>query len=137
MDFLNHAASYKIETAYEVMFVAPYQDDYYVEEFLQAPHLELELNFGEFIETPFFTAGYEFVVDSVAAIMIFTITLISFVVHLYSTVYMRNDPHSVRFFGFLSLFTFFMVVLVTGANFVMLYIGWEGVGLSSFLLIAF
>ena len=69
--------------------------------------------------------------------MIFTITLISFVVHLYSTVYMRNDPHSVRFFGFLSLFTFFMVVLVTGANFVMLYIGWEGVGLSSFLLIAF
>src|ERR1700722_1069015 len=100
-------------------------------------NLNLALDFADFISTPFLHAKAEFVVDSVSIIMVFTITCISFFVHLYSTVYMRTDPHVVRFLGFLSLFTFFMIFLVTSANLIMLYIGWEGVGLSSFLLIAF
>lgn len=69
--------------------------------------------------------------------MVFTITFISFIVHAYSTAYMRSDPHVIRFFAFLSLFTFFMILLVTSGNLIMLYIGWEGVGLTSFLLISF
>jgi len=69
--------------------------------------------------------------------MVTTITVISFLVHLFATTYMKSDPHQVRFFALLSLFTFFMIVLVLGGNMVMLYIGWEGVGLSSFLLISF
>jgi NADH-quinone oxidoreductase subunit L len=99
--------------------------------------INLELNFGRFINSPFLRADFEFVFDSVSLIMVFTVTLISALVHLYSTVYMKSDPHAVRFFGLLSLFTFFMIVLVGAGNMVMLYVGWEGVGLSSFLLIAF
>jgi NADH-quinone oxidoreductase subunit L len=99
--------------------------------------LRLVLDFADFLRLPFLSAGVEFVVDSLSIIMVFTVTCISFFVHLYSTVYMREDPHATRFFGLLSFFTFFMIVLVEASNLVMLYVGWEGVGLSSFLLIAF
>lgn len=85
--------------------------------------LSLELNFGYFIKSHIVTADYNFMFDSVSTIMVFTITLISALVHLYSNVYMKNDPHSNRFFGYLSLFTFFMIVLVTGGNLIILYIG--------------
>src|SRR3984957_19267886 len=114
----------------------PLADDLFVNT-RDGHNLNLALDFADFISTPFLRAKAEFVVDSVSIIMVFTITCISFFVHLYSTVYMRTDPHVVRFLGFLSLFTFFMIFLVTSANLIMLYIGWEGVGLSSFLLIAF
>lgn len=89
----------------------------------EAKFLNLWLDFGTFIRAPFFRANMEFVVDSVSIIMIVTITTISFLVHLYSIVYMKKDPHSVRFFALLSLFTFFMIVLVMAGNLVMLYIG--------------
>jgi proton-translocating NADH-quinone oxidoreductase chain L len=102
-----------------------------------AHDLNIWLDFGSFIGAPFFSINFEFVLDSISLIMVVTITTISFIVHLYATVYMRSDPHQVRFFALLSLFTFFMIVLVMGGNMVMLYIGWEGVGLSSFLLISF
>lgn len=103
----------------------------------ESASIDLHLLYGRLVTVPAFFADAEFVIDSVSCIMVFTVTIISALVHLYSTVYMRSDPHSNRFFGLLSLFTFFMVILVTGANTVILYIGWEGVGLSSFLLIAF
>jgi NADH-quinone oxidoreductase subunit L len=99
--------------------------------------LSINLNFGAFIDTPFFYSGFEFSIDSITGIMAATISIISFLVHAYTIVYMRNDPHIVRFYGFLSLFTFFMLMLVTASDLIMLYIGWEGVGLVSFLLIAF
>lgn len=99
--------------------------------------LNVHLDFGSFIDVPFFSSNFEFAVDSVSAIMVLTITFISFLVHVYSISYMKNDPHTVRFFGLLGLFTFFMVMLVTSTDLIMLYIGWEGVGLSSYLLIAF
>ncbi|MCL4150531.1 UNVERIFIED_CONTAM: hypothetical protein GTU68_038557 [Idotea baltica] len=89
-----------------------------------------------------FTVGclkfsWGFLFDTVTSVMLLVVTSISFFVHLYSTSYMEGDPHIVRFMSYLSLFTFFMLCLVTGDNFVQLFLGWEGVGLSSYLLINF
>jgi NADH-ubiquinone oxidoreductase chain 5 len=69
--------------------------------------------------------------------MLIVVTFISSLVHLYSTEYMSHDPHLPRFMSYLSLFTFFMLILVTADNFIQLFVGWEGVGLCSFLLINF
>lgn len=69
--------------------------------------------------------------------MLIVVNTISLLVHIYSTGYMAEDPHSPRFMGYLSLFTFFMIILVTANNFIQILIGWEGVGLSSYLLINF
>jgi proton-translocating NADH-quinone oxidoreductase chain L len=65
------------------------------------------------------------------------ITFVSFLVHLYSLEYMEKDPHLNRFVSYLSLFTFFMLMLVSADNFLQMFVGWEGVGLSSYLLINF
>ena len=76
-------------------------------------------------------------VDSLTAIMLFVVTVVSAVVHVYSVGYMSHDPHIPRFMAYLSLFTFSMLMLVTADNFVQLFFGWEGVGLCSYLLIGF
>nr|YP_001633646.1 NADH dehydrogenase subunit 5 [Negombata magnifica]CAM06611.1 NADH dehydrogenase subunit 5 [Negombata magnifica] len=75
--------------------------------------------------------------DSLTSTMLIVITTISALVHIYSTGYMSGDPHIPRFMSYLSLFTFLMIVLVTSDNYVQLFIGWEGVGLCSYLLINF
>ena len=80
-----------------------------------------------------FSLQYDFIVCS----MLILITSISFLVHLFSTSYIDGDPHLPRFMSYLSLFTFFMIILVTSNNLVQLFIGWEGVGLCSYLLINF
>jgi len=69
--------------------------------------------------------------------MLFIIITISFCVHVYSVEYMYNDPHLCRFLSYLSLFTFFMLMLVTAGNLLQLFLGWEGVGFCSYLLINF
>lgn len=69
--------------------------------------------------------------------MLLVVTSVSSLVHLYSTEYMDSDPHQGRFMGYLSLFTFFMLILVTADNFVVMFLGWEGIGLASFMLIGF
>jgi len=69
--------------------------------------------------------------------MLIIVNFISTLVHLYSTEYMEHDPHLPRFMSYLSLFTFFMLILVTANNFLQMFVGWEGVGLSSYLLINF
>lgn len=83
------------------------------------------------------TINFSLQFDQVVCSMLILITCISFFVHLYSTSYIDGDPHLPRFMSYLSLFTFFMIVLVTSNNLVQLFIGWEGVGLCSYLLINF
>jgi proton-translocating NADH-quinone oxidoreductase chain L len=75
--------------------------------------------------------------DSLTVIMLITVTTVSCMVHLYSIGYMEGDPHIPRFMSYLSLFTFFMLMLVTADNFIQMFFGWEGVGLCSYLLISF
>jgi len=75
--------------------------------------------------------------DHMVSSMLILVTAISFFVHLFSTSYMNGDPHLPRFMSYLSLFTFFMIILVTSNNLIQLFIGWEGVGLCSYLLIGF
>lgn len=79
--------------------------------------------------------GYVFQYDSLTYSMLVVVTVVSSCAHLYSVEYMDGDPHQARFMGYLSLFTFFMLVLVTSGNLVQLFIGWEGVGICSYLLI--
>jgi len=96
-----------------------------------------KLSFGVWIIIDSLQVNWSFLFDSLTLIMLFVITFISTLVHLYSIEYMENDPHLPRFMSYLSLFTFFMLILVTGNNFLQMFVGWEGVGLSSYLLINF
>ena len=89
------------------------------------------------LDCEMFDACWGFHFDSLTVSMCFTVTLISTLVHLYSTSYMSHDPHQPRFMAYLSLFTFFMLMLITADNFIQLFFGWEGVGLCSYLLINF
>ncbi len=80
---------------------------------------------------------WELRVDALTAVMLVVITTVSALVHLYSWGYMEEDPDQPRFFAYLSLFTFAMLMLVTANNLVQMFFGWEGVGLASYLLIGF
>ena len=88
-------------------------------------------------DSELFTTDFGLQFDSLTSTMLILITSVSALVHIYSTGYMSNDPHIPRFMSYLSLFTFLMIVLVTSDNYVQLFIGWEGVGLCSYLLINF
>jgi NADH-ubiquinone oxidoreductase chain 5 len=82
-------------------------------------------------------ASWGFLFDSLTVVMLIVVTFVSSLVHLYSISYMYHDPHSTRFMCYLSIFTFFMLMLVTADNLLQLFFGWEGVGLASYLLISF
>src|SRR5579884_442166 len=84
-----------------------------------------------------FAADWTVRIDSITAAMLVVVTGVSSLVHLYSIGYMAEDPHRQRFFSYLSLFTFAMLMLVTANDFLQLFFGWEGVGLASYLLIGF
>jgi NADH-ubiquinone oxidoreductase chain 5 len=79
--------------------------------------------------------GFQF--DSLTVLMLIPVLIISTLVHIYSISYMSNDPHIPRFFSYLSLFTFMMVILVTANNYLLMFVGWEGVGVCSYLLVSF
>ena len=80
---------------------------------------------------------WAFRIDTLTAVMLVVVTTVSTIVHVYSIGYMAHDPNQPRFFAYLSLFTFAMLMLVTADNLVQMFFGWEGVGLASYLLIGF
>jgi NADH-quinone oxidoreductase subunit L len=89
------------------------------------------------IESGSFHVTLSFQVDALSAVMLLIVTGIGFLIHLYSLGYMAHDDGVVRFFVYLNLFIFFMLLLVMGDNLLILFVGWEGVGLCSYLLIGF
>jgi len=95
------------------------------------------INLGTWIISGKLTVDWTFLFDTLNTVMLLIVNIISLFVHIYSLEYMKEDPHLSRFMSYLSLFTFFMIILVTGNNFVILFLGWEGVGLCSYLLINF
>ena len=84
-----------------------------------------------------FQADWGFLLDPLSSVMILVVTGIGFLIHVYSTGYMAHDNGYYRFFGYLNLFVFFMLMLVLANNYILLFVGWEGVGLCSYLLIGF
>lgn len=96
------------------------------------------IEYFAWIEDGSFTIlSWLFIFDPLTSIMLVIVLLISTLVHIYSVGYMFYDPHLTRFMSYLTLFTFFMIMLVTSGNFIQLFLGWEGVGLASYLLINF
>ena len=97
----------------------------------------LKIPLLDWIESGNFKANWAIRVDSLTAVMLVVVTWVSAVVHIYSVGYMSHDEFRPRFMAYLSLFTFFMLMLVTSDNLIQLFLGWEGVGLCSYLLIGF
>ncbi len=100
-------------------------------------HQDAQIPLFPWIESGDLTVGWTLRVDTLTAVMLVVVNTVSSLVHLYSIGYMAEDPHRPRFMGYLSLFTFAMLMLVTADNLVQLFFGWEGVGLASYLLIGF
>ena len=80
---------------------------------------------------------WSFNFDSLTVSMLIPVLIVSSLVHIYSVGYMSHDPHNQRFFSYLSLFTFMMIILVTSDNYLLMFVGWEGVGVCSYLLVSF
>ena len=99
--------------------------------------LVYKVQIAPWISSGDFSAAWTLRVDALTSVMLVVVTWVSAVVHVYSVGYMSHDPHRQRFMAYLSLFTFFMLMLVTSDNLVQLFLGWEGVGLCSYLLIGF
>jgi NADH-quinone oxidoreductase subunit L len=98
------------------------------------PHV---ITLARWFDVGTFVADWAIRLDALSIVMMFVVTSVSALVHIYSIGYMAEDPHRARFFAYLSLFTFAMLMLVTADNFIQLFFGWEGVGLASYLLIGF
>ena len=112
--------------------------------FLTVRHLEhtgaepaLKYTLFQWIGAGSYTFDFAFMADPLSSMMLLVVTGVGFLVHLYSTAYMDEDPGYWRYFAYLNLFVFSMLVLVLGKNLAMLFIGWEGVGACSYLLIGF
>jgi NADH-quinone oxidoreductase subunit L len=105
----------------------------------QTPHEQYPLvkSLFAWIESGNFRADLALQFDPLTAVMCLVVTLVSFLIHVYSVGYMDNDPGYKRYFTYLNLFTFAMLLLVMGSNLIVMFIGWEGVGLCSYLLIGF
>ncbi|NHO33693.1 NADH-quinone oxidoreductase subunit L [Acetobacter fallax] len=105
---------------------------------LSAPSAEpIRVTLWEWMHTPVFSAHIAFELDPLSLVMILVVTVIGFLIHLYAVDYMRGDPGIARFFGSMTLFIAAMLVLVLSSDLLCLFIGWEGVGLCSYLLIGF
>ena len=89
------------------------------------------------LDSEWFNISWAFQFDNLTVSMLIPVLIISSLVHIYSIGYMANDPHNQRFFSYLSLFTFMMIILVTANNYLLMFVGWEGVGVCSYLLVSF
>ncbi|MDZ4844099.1 MAG: NADH-quinone oxidoreductase subunit L [Chitinophagales bacterium] len=106
-------------------------------EHLAHPHNSVVVPLFDWIVVGSFSTQFAFQVDSLSLIMMLVITGVGFLIHVYSMGYMHDDEGHNKFFAYLNLFIFFMLLLVTGSNYLLLFVGWEGVGLCSYLLIGF
>jgi NADH-quinone oxidoreductase subunit L len=93
--------------------------------------------FAHWIRSGSFTADFAFYLDQLSLVMLLVVSGVGFLIHIYSVGYMWDDPSYYRFFTYLNLFMFFMLTLVLADNYLVMFIGWEGVGLASYLLIGF
>lgn len=105
--------------------------------FLFMNHETQTANLGSWFHAGNLNIDFSFLVDSLTKTFLLVITGVGFLIHVYSTGYMQDDDGYRRFFAYLNLFVFFMLVLVMGDSFVLMFVGWEGVGLCSYLLIGF
>ena len=97
----------------------------------------VKIHLFRWIDAEYLNVSWAFNFDSLTVSMLIPVLIISSLVHVYSIGYMSHDPHNQRFFSYLSLFTFMMIILVTGDNFLVMFVGWEGVGVCSYLLVSF
>jgi len=100
-------------------------------------NIPVTINLFRWIDSEWYNIIWGFQFDSLTVSMLIPVLIISSLVHLYSISYMSNDPHNQRFFSYLSLFTFMMIILVTANNYLLMFVGWEGVGVCSYLLVSF
>ena len=100
-------------------------------------HNPVKISLFRWIDAEYLNTFWAFNFDSLTVSMLIPVLIISLLVHIYSIGYMSHDPHNQRFFSYLSLFTFMMIILVTGDNFLVMFVGWEGVGVCSYLLVSF
>ena len=95
------------------------------------------LNLGHWIRSGSFQADFSFYLDQLSLVMLLVVTGVGFLIHIYSVGYMWDDDGYYRFMSYMNLFMFFMLTLVLAKNYLLMFIGWEGVGLASYLLIGF
>src|ERR1700749_653384 len=97
----------------------------------------IDVNLFDWFKVGNLDIPFAFLVDQLSSIMLLIITGVGFLIHVYSVGYMHDDAGFGKFFSYLNLFVFFMLLLVLGSNYIIMFIGWEGVGLCSYLLIGF
>ena len=104
---------------------------------MPADNREVTITIASWITTGDFSSNFAFLLDPLSSVMLLVITGVGFLIHVYSIGYMHDDAGFNRFFSYLNLFVFFMLLLVLGSNYLFMFVGWEGVGLCSYLLIGF
>jgi NADH-ubiquinone oxidoreductase chain 5 len=100
-------------------------------------NIPVNLKLFKWIDSESLNILWNFNFDSLTVSMLIPVLIVSSLVHIYSIGYMSHDPHNQRFFSYLSLFTFMMIILITASNFLLMFVGWEGVGICSYLLVNF
>jgi len=108
-----------------------------VREFFGSGQALFRKEFFTWIAAGNFRAGFDLQMDQLTVVMVLVVTGVGWLIHIYASGYMAHEGGYYRFFSYLNLFMFFMLILVLAANYVLLFVGWEGVGLSSYLLIGF
>ena len=108
-----------------------------VREFFDSGQVFFRKEFFTWIAAGNFRAGFDLQMDQLTVVMVLVVTGVGWLIHIYATGYMAHEGGYYRFFSYLNLFMFFMLILVLAANYLVLFVGWEGVGLCSYLLVGF